>query len=64
MTKEEVIQRLKAAKGQRMHICAETGVKYRWVVQLLAGKINEPGASKLDALRAYFTLQDLKGPPQ
>jgi transcriptional regulator with XRE-family HTH domain len=62
MTKDEVVQRLRAAKGRRMEICEATGVKYRWVVQLLAGKIHDPGASKLDALRAYFTLQDLKGP--
>lgn len=49
---EAVRAELNTRKGQWPEICSRTGLRYWWLVKFADGRILEPGASKIDRLRA------------
>lgn len=55
MTNVEVIERLKATKGQgRERIAEETGVPYGTLAKIACGLTKNPRTHHIDALRDYF----------
>jgi transcriptional regulator with XRE-family HTH domain len=54
VTNEEVIQKLKASKGQRAEIARATGVPYGTLNKWVNGETNDPRGAHLDTVRDYF----------
>jgi hypothetical protein len=60
MTKDEVIARLREARGGRRAIEAATGIKHRWMTHVACGTIKNPGSEQMDKLRSYFLSEDVR----
>jgi K+-transporting ATPase c subunit len=54
VTSEEIISRLRDAKGQVGRIAREAGLPYGTVRKLVTDETKDPRTSTLDALRRYF----------
>jgi hypothetical protein len=56
MDTPQIIQRLTASN--RADVSRATGIGYTYLSRLVWGHIKDPGASKIDKLRDYFSRQD------
>lgn len=59
VTKEEIAQRLR--QSNRAEVSRKTGLKYRYLRNIMNGDIGDPGSSRMDKLRAYFLSLDTQG---
>ena len=55
MDTQQIIERLTASN--RAAVSRATGIGYTYLNRLVWGHIKDPGASKVDKLRAYFEQQ-------
>ena len=62
MDTQQIIERLTASN--RAVVSRETGIGYTYLNRLVWGHIKDPGASKIDRLRAYFEQQRPEDRPQ
>lgn len=53
MNSAEVIQKVREVPNRKA-LSRESGVSYDYLCRLAQGRIKDPGASKVDKLRAYF----------
>jgi len=53
--KNQAVTLLSKDKGSWRSTSDETGLSYDWMAKLSQGKINDPGASKLEVLIAYLS---------
>ena len=51
----QIIDFLATQKGRLPSIAKEAGLGLEWLRKLVAGQINDPGASKIEKLRAYMS---------
>jgi predicted transcriptional regulator len=54
VTNEEVIQKLKAARGQRKEISRATGVPYGTLAKWVNGDTKDPRTSQFEEVRRYL----------
>lgn len=53
----QIIDFLATQKGRLPRIAKEAGLGLEWLRKLVAGQINDPGASKIEKLREYMSQQ-------